>query len=84
MLNHMMNYEICKTLKKFLFNFLLVNIYVNVWNLWKHLDLMRTSCDMSAKFHGTVKRNENLIFKVFDIIYECVGEWCNMMVIHRK
>jgi hypothetical protein len=33
---------------------------------------MITSCDMSAKFHGIVKKNEILVFKGFDIIYECV------------
>jgi hypothetical protein len=33
---------------------------------------MRTSYDMSAKFYGIVKENENLIFKGFDIVYEGV------------
>ncbi len=35
-----------------------------------------------------MKENEILIFKSFDIVYECVKsmleEWCDMIVIFRK
>ncbi len=57
-----------------------------VWDLWKHLHLMKINCDMSAKFHRIVKRNEILVFKGFDIIYGCVKSMvgCDMIVIHRK
>jgi hypothetical protein len=45
---------------------------------------------MSAKFHGNifVKGIEILIFKGFGIVYDyvksMVGEWCGIIITHRK
>ncbi len=58
---------------------------MNVYDLCRHLHLMKTSCCMSAKFHG-IKLKKELKFlssNFFCIINVCVKsmveEWCDII-----
>jgi hypothetical protein len=62
---------------------------VSVCDLCKHLPLIEISL-MNIKFHEIklwiAKKIEILILKGFNIIYVkfMIGEWCDLLVIHRK
>jgi hypothetical protein len=63
---------------------------MNVCDIWRHPHLMKTSGWYECKFSWDriMKGIEIFVLKSFGIVYVCVksmvGEWCDILFIHKK